>query len=102
MIAEIRRQNGSSKSQFIIGRAGSGKTRVVYEAIAENERAGRRSLLIVPYRATFETEKELSVFLGGGMLFSSVLSFTRLAKRVLEDAGDSRAYLSKQGRMMLI
>ena len=92
----------AAKVRFIIGRAGSGKTRVVYEAIAENERAGRRSLLIVPDRATFETEKELSVFLGGGMLFSSVLSFTRLAKRVLEDAGDSRAYLSKQGRMMLI
>lgn len=88
--------------QFIIGRAGSGKTRRIYEALAENERRGRRSLLIVPDRATFETERELSRFLGGGLLFTSVVSFTRLAARVLGDSGDARAYLSKQGRMMLI
>ena len=50
----------AAKVRFIIGRAGSGKTRVVYEAIAENERAGRRSLLIVPDRATFVLKKILN------------------------------------------
>ncbi|MBR6006544.1 MAG: exodeoxyribonuclease V subunit gamma, partial [Clostridia bacterium] len=39
---------------------------------------------------------------GGGMLFTSVVSFTRLARRVLDDAGNRTAYLSKQGRLMLL
>lgn len=91
-----------AKVKFILGRAGSGKTRTVYEALAENERRGKRSFLIVPDRATFQTERELSVFLGGGMLYTSVLSFTRLARRTLDAVGDRSVYLSAQGRRMLI
>ncbi|MBR6006890.1 MAG: hypothetical protein IK064_04620, partial [Clostridia bacterium] len=87
---------------FILGRAGSGKTAACFAALAENERKGIRSLLIVPDRATFETERALSSYLGGGMLFTSVVSFTRLARRVLDDAGNRTAYLSKQGRLMLL
>ena len=87
--------------KFIFGRSGSGKTHAVFSAIAENEANSRRSLLIVPDRATFETEKALAAFLGGGMLETSVLSFTRLASRINADAGERRAFLSAQGRRML-
>lgn len=93
MAAEVR---------FILGRSGSGKTHSVYSRILENERAGRRSFLIVPDRATFETERELAAFLGGGMMFASVLSFTRLSHRILAASGGERELLSSQGRRMLI
>ena len=92
----------AAQVKFIIGRSGSGKTRAVYERIRENERAGKRSLLIVPDRATFETERELSAYLGKGMLFASVLSFTRLARKLLDEAGVRTHFLSPQGRQMLV
>lgn len=92
----------AAQVKFIIGRSGSGKTRAVFERIRENERAGKRSLLIVPDRATFETERELSAFLGSGMLYASVLSFTRLARRLLDEAGVRTRFLSPQGRQMLV
>lgn len=88
--------------QFILGRSGSGKTHTVFSRILENEREGRRSLLIVPDRATFETERALSSFLGGGMLHASVVSFTRLALRLFAESGSRRAFLSPQGRRMLV
>ena len=49
-----------AKVNFIIGRAGTGKTHSIYSHIARNEKAAKRSVLIVPDRATFETERSLS------------------------------------------
>ena len=92
----------SARVDFIVGRSGSGKTEAVFEAIARNERAGVRSFLIVPDRETFEVERALSIRLGKGLFNTSVLSFTRLANRVIEETGRSLAYLSAQGRRMLI
>lgn len=94
--------------KFILGRSGSGKTHAVFEVIVERERRAARSYLIVPDRATFETERALSEAAAqasgrtGGMLYTSVVSFTRLAHRVLAETGNSRAYLSSEGRLMLL
>lgn len=90
------------KTTFIVGRAGSGKSRMIFDRIAEREKAGLRSVLIVPDRATFESERALSERLGGGILYTYVLSFTSLARRVLSETGDARALLSSQGRQMLV
>lgn len=90
------------KTTFIVGRAGSGKSRMILDRIAKREKAGLRSVLIVPDRATFETERALSERLGGGILYTYVLSFTSLARRVLSETGDTRALLSSQGRQMLV
>lgn len=91
-----------ARTTFIMGRACSGKSSYVYDLIAKNEARGVRSLLIVPDRATFETEKQLSLHIGSGILYASVLSFTSLARRVLAETGEARAYLSSQGRRMLV
>ena len=97
----------SANVKFILGRSGSGKTRTVFDAIIERELRGKRSFLIVPDRAAFETERALSEAIGeaggaGGMMHTTACSFTRLAYRVLSETGGSRAYLSSEGRLMLL
>lgn len=87
---------------FIMGRSGSGKTELLLSRITDNEKRGRRSILIVPDRATFDTERLLCSRFGGGILNTYVLSFTSLARRIMQESGDSRAFLSAQGRQMLI
>ena len=98
----------SATVKFILGRSGSGKTRAVFDEIIERERRGERSFLIVPDRAAFETERALSEAVGeasggaGGMMHTTACSFTRLAYRVLSETGGNKAYLSSEGRLMLI
>lgn len=87
---------------FVIGRAGTGKTYSLYSRIKQNEKVAKRSILIVPDRATFETERSLSEYIGDGLLYTSVLSFTTLARRTLAETGNRKTFLSAQGRQMLV
>lgn len=88
--------------KLIMGRAGVGKTEYMLERIKENEAAGKRSVLIVSDRANFESEKRLSSVLGCGIINTFVVSFTSLARRILRESGNSRTFLSMQGRQMLL
>lgn len=87
---------------FVIGRAGSGKSRYLRHAIVEKSALDERSVLLVPEQFTFEAERALSEKLPGGLINADVFSFTTLASRVLENAGVHSAFLSAQGRRMLI
>lgn len=87
---------------FLIGRSGTGKSRGVFEKIRALFHVGRRPVLIVPEQFTFETEKLLSEFMGGGLLGIRVLSFTTLSRKVLQSAGRTQPFLSPQGRRMVI
>lgn len=88
--------------KIIMGRAGVGKTEYMLERIRENEAAGKRSVFIVSDRANFESEKRLSSVLGCGIINTFVVSFTSLARRALSESGNSRTFLSMQGRQMLL
>lgn len=92
----------SAKVTFIMGRSGSGKTELILNRIKQNELNGRRSVLIVPDRASFESEKRLSGLMGHGIMNTFVVSFTRLARRILSERGEKRVFLSMQGRQMLL
>ena len=92
----------AAEMTVIMGRAGTGKTHYMMTKIAENEKKGLRSALIVPERATYETERQLSELLGGGIIYTYVLSFKSLAARVLKEKGNGRRFLTQQGRQMLI
>ena len=64
---------------MIAGRAGSGKSRRMYEMAEAAMEAGKRVYLIVPDQATFQTEWEMAKRRPqGGMAGSGVLSFSRL------------------------
>ena len=68
---------------FITGRAGSGKTRYIYEKVKTLVANGEQNVvLFVPEQASFETEKEMLSVLGVENQYSvDVLSFKRFCDR---------------------
>lgn len=95
------------KLRFILGRAGCGKTAACHREIVghlRQEPDGSPLVLLVPEQATFQNETALAVGSGlGGFMRLQVLSFRRLAWRVLQEAGGStRVYLGDLGKHMVI
>ncbi|CCO07370.1 helicase-exonuclease AddAB subunit AddB [Desulforamulus hydrothermalis] len=93
--------------RFIIGRAGSGKSHVCLEEIRSRLRQsqdGPPIILLVPEQATFQYEYLLVSTPGlRGIVRAQVLSFRRLAWRVLQEAGGAaRAHLGELGKRMLL
>ncbi|MFZ5634924.1 MAG: helicase-exonuclease AddAB subunit AddB [Bacillota bacterium] len=92
--------------RFIVGRAGSGKTGLCYREICERLKDGRENLLVllVPEQATYQNELALALKIpAGGLLRAQVLSFRRLAWRVLnETGGASRVHIGDLGKRMLV
>lgn len=76
---------------FILGRAGTGKTRHCLDALLaelEKPNESRRLLLLVPEQAGFQMERTLAVRAPRhGYWRAEVLSFSRLARRVFEEVG---------------
>ncbi len=74
---------------IITGRTGSGKTRLIRQmaaGIAENN--PNKSVIIVPEQFSFETERGMLQLLGNGKINNvEVLSFSRLAERLLSQCG---------------
>ena len=90
--------------QFIVGRAGTGKTTRVWQAIREHAAAGRRSLLLVPEQ--FASTADLTGYLQLGdelHSFLKVCSFRSLTGMV-EDrfGGGALQDISDAGRMVLM
>lgn len=76
--------------QFILGRSGSGKTAQVLQALKADVAAdtARPLLLLVPEQFSFESERALLTRLGiKDAARVQVLSFTRLADRILRETG---------------
>ena len=95
--------------QLVLGRAGSGKTRWVYDRIEELARRpeGPRTgpiVLLVPEQFSFESERLLLGRLGARLATEVlVLSFTRLAETVFrETGGPSGARLDDGARALLM
>lgn len=77
------------KVQFVIGRAGSGKTTKCYEAIEEKlqEQEVGQLILLVPEQFNLQMQRDLSERLGKGLLKAEVLSFNTLAREVFKEVG---------------
>ena len=87
---------------LLLGRAGTGKTHALLEAIAAQ--CGRPQVLIVPEQHSHNMERQLCA-LGGNQvsLHAEVLSFTRLASRVFSVYGGLAApALDGGGRLLLL
>ncbi len=93
--------------QFILGRAGSGKTHACVTAVQARLRQDAvnepKLVLLVPEQASLQMERAI---LGGGVGAAhraEVLSFRRLAHRVMADAGIAlREPLSESARVMVL
>lgn len=94
--------------RFIIGRAGTGKTHYCLESIRSRLRGnavdGPRLILLVPEQAALQMERAiLTPGDIGGAHRADVLSFRRLAFKVLETAGSpDRRALSETARSMIL
>lgn len=91
--------------QFILGRAGSGKTETVRRLLADQSRAGDGGcVLLVPEQYTFETEKAMLRLAGPQRANRiQVYSFTRLAEAVFRrEGGAAGRRLNDGGRRILM
>ncbi|PLS18794.1 helicase-exonuclease AddAB subunit AddB [Bacillus sp. M6-12] len=93
--------------QFLLGKSGTGKTTVILDEIREKlfeNPEGNPIIYIVPEQMTFLSEHKLLATPGlSGMIRSQVLSFTRLAWKVLQEVGGmNRIHLDSTGVSMLI
>ena len=78
---------------LIIGRVGSGKTQKVYELIKNKSDKNQSSVLIVPEQYSFETEKNIILYMGALAADSvAVYSFTFLADDLLRKTILTTAY----------
>ena len=91
--------------QFVIGRAGSGKTHRCLEAIAGALRAGGddRLILLVPEQASLQMERALAAAAPGGCFTrAAVVSFSRLAQRVWDELGYEPPLLTAEARTLAL
>lgn len=91
--------------QFVLGRAGSGKTEYLRRLLAEKSRLGEPGLvMLVPEQYSFETEKAMLKLCGPERANEiQVYSFTRLAEAVFrKEGGAAGRKLSDGGRRVLM
>ncbi len=92
--------------QFIFGGAGAGKSYYIYNNIIQQsiENPGKQYLILVPEQFTMQTQKELvTMHPRKGICNIDVLSFERLAFRVLTEMGESqRTLLEETGKSMVL
>ena len=88
---------------LLLGRAKTGKTTRLYQAMRENGKH-RPQVLIVPEQYSHEAERRLCQELGGGAsAWAEVLSFTRLYHRVLTETGGlAQPMLDGGGQLLLM
>ena len=86
---------------LVTGRANTGKSGYILNELKGLAAGGARAIVLVPEQYTFETELRLSRALGG-LLGIQVLSFERLAERVIDASGCTVPFLSAQGYQMVV
>ncbi len=92
--------------QFIFGGAGAGKSYYLYNKIIQQsiENPKKQYLILVPEQFTMQTQKELvTMHPRKGICNIDVLSFERLAFRVLTEMGENqRTLLEETGKSMVL
>ena len=92
--------------QFIFGNPGSGKSHYLYEHIIKEsiKHPDTNYIILVPEQFTMQTQKELVLrHPRHGIMNIDVLSFARLAFRVLEETGNgSREILDDEGKNLIL
>ncbi|MCC3372786.1 helicase-exonuclease AddAB subunit AddB [Cohnella sp. REN36] len=93
--------------RLLTGRSGSGKTWTCLQEIRQrlaDDPAGPPLLLLVPEQATFQTEYGMVTTPGlGGFMRAQVLSFRRLAFRIMQETGGAAVVpIGDNGKAMLV
>ena len=92
--------------RIIYGKSGTGKSTYIFNEIADKIKKGnkRKIYIITPEQFSFTAEKKLVDSLPNNAVISAeVLTFNRMAYRVLKDTGNANiSNLSSSGKSMLI
>ena len=90
--------------RLVYGRAGKGKSSFLYNEIKDKINEKSKIYIITPEQFSFTAEKKLMDAIGtGAVINAEVLTFNRMAYRVLKELGGiNKTDLSKCGRAMLI
>ncbi len=91
-------------TEFIYGRAGSGKTHNVCLAAADAVKRGERVFLIVPEQTALDTEAKITALMGDTPSLSlEILNFRRLCNRIFREYGGlSYNYITKSGKQLMM
>lgn len=97
----------TARLEFIIGRAGTGKSRACLEDICERLQEsplGASLILLCPEHETYKAERELAAMTPrGGFMRAYVFGFRRFARQVLLETGGERLpRISEVGRRLLL
>lgn len=89
--------------ELIYGRSGTGKSEYIFNEI-KNILNKEKVFIITPEQFSFSAEKKLLDTLGtNSVINAEVLSFNRMASRVLKEVGQAnQPYLTKYGKAMLM
>ncbi|MEI7885289.1 MAG: PD-(D/E)XK nuclease family protein [Clostridia bacterium] len=94
------------QAKFICGKAGSGKTKLIYEQIKNklNPNLVPNLFLITPEQASFQIEQEvLTYFEIEGNMQLEIYGFRRLVRRILEmQTFEQKIPLDSNGKLMLL
>ena len=92
--------------QFVFGNSGAGKSHYVFEHIIEESMKypDKRFIILVPEQFTLQTQKELIMrHPRHGIMNIDVLSFARLAFRVMDETGNgNRTILDDEGKNLIL
>ena len=90
--------------RLVYGRAGKGKSSFLYNEIKDKINEKSKIYIITPEQFSFTAEKKLMDAIGtGAVINAEVLTFNRMAYRVLKEIGGiNKTDLTKCGRAMLI
>ena len=90
--------------RLIYGKSGSGKSTFIFDEIREKIKEDKKIYIITPEQFSFTAERELlSAVATGAALNAEVLTFNRMAYRVMNEVGgNTKTALSGCGKAMLI
>ena len=98
----------TAKLDFIIGRAGTGKTQACLAAMRakmQQEPLGPALILLLPEHMTYKVERELATMMeknGQGFFRAYVFGFRRFARQILMETGGELPRISDVGRRLLL
>ena len=87
--------------KIIYGKAGTGKSEYIYNEVNKKINDGKKIYIITPEQFSFTAEKKLMEN-KKSIINAEVITFNRLAYRVINEIGGVKNNLSKSGKAMLI
>ncbi len=88
--------------KLVYGKSGTGKSTYIFNKIKEEILNKEKIYIITPEQFSFTAEKRLLEKAGGAVINAEVLTFSRMAYRVINELGNNLKNIEDFGKSMLI